>query len=166
GDDVATVEPLQHDAREDQMGGRGANIDADAEDDDFVLLDERAPGAGEEDAAADLFFSIHPWPSGCSLLLITTRRAAKSTINLCGFRSAVPSSPTGSSLNAVRPGSLVVTHTCTSCGSPNQTIRLRASESMRRSLLANSTDRSMPVISQRRRGISVSLISNCPLNPV
>ena len=41
-DDVAAVEPLQHDPREHQMRCRRADIDADAEHDDLVLALERA----------------------------------------------------------------------------------------------------------------------------
>ena len=59
GDDVAAVEPLQHDAREHQMRGRRADVDADAENDDLVLVDQRAPGRGEEDAAALGFVIAH-----------------------------------------------------------------------------------------------------------
>ena len=55
GDDVAAVEPLQHDAREHQVRGRGADVDADAEHDDLVFALERAPGRGKENAAALVF---------------------------------------------------------------------------------------------------------------
>jgi hypothetical protein len=51
-DDITAVEPLQHDAGEHEMRGGRADIDADAQDDDFVLVDERASRAGEEDTAA------------------------------------------------------------------------------------------------------------------
>ena len=44
GDDVAAVEPLQHDAREHEMRGRRADVDADAENADLVLVVERAAG--------------------------------------------------------------------------------------------------------------------------
>ena len=58
GDDIAAVEPLQHDPREHQMRGRRADVDADAEHDDLVLALERAPGRGKENAAA-LVFVVH-----------------------------------------------------------------------------------------------------------
>ena len=54
GDDVAAIEPFQNDAREHEMRGGGADIHPDAEHDDLVLVDQRASGAGEEDAAACL----------------------------------------------------------------------------------------------------------------
>ncbi len=53
GDDIAAVEPLQHDAREYQVRGRRADIDADREHAELVIFAEGAPGVGEEDAAAD-----------------------------------------------------------------------------------------------------------------
>ena len=56
GDHVAAVEPFQHDAREHQMRGRRADVDADAEHDDLVLIDQRAPRAREKNAAANGFF--------------------------------------------------------------------------------------------------------------
>ncbi len=52
GDDVATVEPFQRDAGEHEMGGGGPDVHPDAQDDDLVFIDERAPSAGEENTAA------------------------------------------------------------------------------------------------------------------
>ena len=52
GDHVAAVEPLQHNAREHEMRSRRADIDTDAENDDLVLVDQRASRAREEDAPA------------------------------------------------------------------------------------------------------------------
>jgi len=34
------------------MGGGGPDVHPDAQDDDLVFIDERAPGAGEENTAA------------------------------------------------------------------------------------------------------------------
>ena len=51
-DDVARVEPLQRDGRDEQVRGRRPDIDADAGQLDLVLLDQRPPGAGEVDAPA------------------------------------------------------------------------------------------------------------------
>ena len=59
GDDVAAVEPLQNDARKYQMRGGRTDIDADAQDDDLIFLDERAPGAGEKNAAAFGLVAAH-----------------------------------------------------------------------------------------------------------
>ena len=66
GDDIAAVEPLQHDAREHQMRCRRADVDADAEHDDLVLALQRAAGRGKENAAAlvfDLSSSDCSWPA-------------------------------------------------------------------------------------------------------
>ncbi len=41
---VAGIEPLQHNAREHEVRGRGADIDADGEQADFVLFGQRASG--------------------------------------------------------------------------------------------------------------------------
>jgi hypothetical protein len=44
GDDVAAVEPLQHDAGEHEVRRRRADVDADRQDAQFVLFAERASG--------------------------------------------------------------------------------------------------------------------------
>ena len=60
GDDIAAVEPLQHDAREHKVRGRRADVDADREHAQLVLLAERAAGRGKENAAALGFVSVMP----------------------------------------------------------------------------------------------------------
>ena len=72
GDDVAAVEPLQHDAREHQMRGRRADVDADAEHDDLVLALERTARRGKENAAALLVFVHSP---DCCLLALTRQES-------------------------------------------------------------------------------------------
>src|SRR5262249_19951891 len=52
GDDVAAVEPLQHDAREYEMRGRRSDVDPHREHAQFVFFAEGTPGVGEENAAA------------------------------------------------------------------------------------------------------------------
>jgi len=52
GDDVAAVKPFQHDAREHEVRGRRADIDADRKHAQLVLFAEGAPGRGKENAPA------------------------------------------------------------------------------------------------------------------
>jgi hypothetical protein len=64
GDDIAAVEPLQHDAREHEVGGRGADIDPDAQHADLVFSLQAASGGGKENPAAGFigldFHSVGP----------------------------------------------------------------------------------------------------------
>ena len=53
-DDIAAVESFQDNSGEYEMGGGRADIHADAQDDDLVLLDQRATRAGEKNSAAAL----------------------------------------------------------------------------------------------------------------
>jgi hypothetical protein len=48
------------------MRGGRSDIDADAEDDDFILAFERATDAGEIDSAFRGFLNWHRFPSGSS----------------------------------------------------------------------------------------------------
>ena len=57
--DVAIVEPLQHQPRKDEMGGRRADVDTDAHEADLVLLFEAPADIGEEDASANRFIGHH-----------------------------------------------------------------------------------------------------------
>ena len=52
GDDIAVVQPLKQQAREDQVRGRRPDVDADADQDDLVLELHAAPHAAEEYPAA------------------------------------------------------------------------------------------------------------------
>ncbi len=52
GHDITAVEPLQHDAREHEMRGRRPDIDANAQDADFIFFRERAAGRRKEYATA------------------------------------------------------------------------------------------------------------------
>ena len=61
--DVAAVQPLQHDPREHQMRGRRADIHAHRQDADLVFTLERASLAGEENPAAFRF--IHTECASC-----------------------------------------------------------------------------------------------------
>ena len=56
GDDVAAVEPLQHDAREHEMRGRRADVDADAEHEISSSSTSERPVLRKEYAAACGFF--------------------------------------------------------------------------------------------------------------
>src|SRR5438132_12749395 len=56
-DDVAVVEALEHEAREREVRGGRADVDADARQPDLVLDFEAAADAREEDPAA--FFPAH-----------------------------------------------------------------------------------------------------------
>src|SRR5213082_3042664 len=49
GHDVAVVEPLEHEAREHEVRGGRADVDADAREADLVLDLKAAPDVGEED---------------------------------------------------------------------------------------------------------------------
>jgi len=60
GHDVAVVEPFEHQAREDEVRGGGADVDADADQADLILGFEAAPDAAEEDPAAG--FLAHSKP--------------------------------------------------------------------------------------------------------
>ncbi len=62
GDHIAVVETLQNQARKNDMRGRRADIDADADQNDFVLALETAARAGEEYPPALVFFFAHARP--------------------------------------------------------------------------------------------------------
>ena len=52
GHDIARIRPLQRDAGEGEMRRRGADVDADAEQLDFVFVDDAAPRVGEKQPAS------------------------------------------------------------------------------------------------------------------
>ncbi len=52
GDDIAAVEPFQHDARKHEMRCRRADVDPDAQDADLVLSLQAASGGGKENPPA------------------------------------------------------------------------------------------------------------------
>src|SRR6266545_3723473 len=52
GHDVAVVEPLEHEAREDEVRSGRADVDADADETNLILQLEAAPDVAEEDPAA------------------------------------------------------------------------------------------------------------------
>src|SRR6266699_6483784 len=76
GHDVAVVEPLEHQAREDEVRGRGADVDADARETDLVLDLEAAPDVAEEDPAAG--FLAHAKPRA------TSSPARRTSLGPCG----------------------------------------------------------------------------------
>src|SRR5581483_10155126 len=76
GDDVTALEPLQHDTGKNQMRRRGADVDADAENANFILAFQRTSGAGKINAPALGFFDRHlSSPSSC-------RRAPRASTSL------------------------------------------------------------------------------------